>query len=523
MRLPLALAILSLAIWPTAAHAGQTCHSADHPSAPTNWSQAFVLPKHDPALGALQSVTVTLRCALTGQVGAENPSPIPAKYETSLEFQGRVRRPGGSEIVLVVPSVRSTLSFGAFDGSIDFGGASGVSLPDLQASRESHEVLTSPADLALFTAASAGETIQLSFDALGTSIATGPGALVVILATNAAIHVDVCYGYREIRQSASVPASPTNWQQPAVFAKHDPAVGPLRAVRLRARAAHSGSVSVENLEPAGPGSVTTRLDLQTSVRRPDSTTALAFADARTTVDHLAPFDGVVDFAGLSGTSHTLAPESASGFAVLTSAADLALFTAGAPGETIALSIVAAGSTVVVGQGNTVLTGTNSAGAELEVVYDHAAPVAPYCFGDGSGTACPCGNASPAGAEQGCLNSLGLGGELRATGFAEIGADTLDFRASNLAANATVLFFQGTSATSATFGDGLRCVGGSVRRLGTRTASGGTAQFPPAGTTISQAGMAATGSTLRYQAWYRNSAAFCTPSTFNLTNALSIAW
>jgi hypothetical protein len=27
----------------------------------------------------------------------------------------------------------------------------------------------------------------------------------------------------------------------------------------------------------------------------------------------------------------------------------------------------------------------------------------------------------------------------------------------------------------------------------------------------------------YQLWYRNAAAFCTPSTFNLTNGLDVTW
>jgi hypothetical protein len=32
-----------------------------------------------------------------------------------------------------------------------------------------------------------------------------------------------------------------------------------------------------------------------------------------------------------------------------------------------------------------------------------------------------------------------------------------------------------------------------------------------------------GGTREYQCWYRNAAAFCTASTFNLTNGLEILW
>jgi hypothetical protein len=28
---------------------------------------------------------------------------------------------------------------------------------------------------------------------------------------------------------------------------------------------------------------------------------------------------------------------------------------------------------------------------------------------------------------------------------------------------------------------------------------------------------------RYQVWYRNAAAFCTPDTYNLTNGFEVTW
>jgi hypothetical protein len=37
------------------------------------------------------------------------------------------------------------------------------------------------------------------------------------------------------------------------------------------------------------------------------------------------------------------------------------------------------------------------------------------------------------------------------------------------------------------------------------------------------GLVAAPGTRTYQVWYRNAAAFCTSSTFNLSNGLQIAW
>jgi len=152
---------------------------------------------------------------------------------------------------------------------------------------------------------------------------------------------------------------------------------------------------------------------------------------------------------------------------------------------------------------------------------------PYCFGDGSGAACPCANASPAGANAGCLNSLGTAGALRGSGVASIAADSLQLRGSAMA-NSSALYFQGTTQAGAglgtVFGDGLRCAAGSVIRLGTKVNAAGQSTFPGAGDpAVSVRGAVPPGSTRTYQVWYRNAAAFCAAETFNLTNGLSVAW
>ena len=151
----------------------------------------------------------------------------------------------------------------------------------------------------------------------------------------------------------------------------------------------------------------------------------------------------------------------------------------------------------------------------------------FCFGDGSGLACPCGNNSAVGAGEGCLNSLATGGKLGFTGTASVAADSVVLTGSGMP-DSSALYFQGTAQAGAgagtAFGDGLRCAGGSILRLGLKVNLLGTSNYPAAGDqSVSVRGAVTAGSTNTYQIWYRNGAAFCTASTFNLTNGYQITW
>ncbi len=151
----------------------------------------------------------------------------------------------------------------------------------------------------------------------------------------------------------------------------------------------------------------------------------------------------------------------------------------------------------------------------------------YCFGDGSGTACPCGNASSVGDQAGCLSSLGMGGKIIANGVASLSGDTIVLAGTQMS-NSSALYFQGTTQSSAgagaIFGDGLRCAGGSIVRLRSVVNVAGASQYPAAGDpSVSVRGAVSAPGTRTYQIWYRNAAPFCTPSTFNLTNGLEIVW
>jgi hypothetical protein len=96
-------------------------------------------------------------------------------------------------------------------------------------------------------------------------------------------------------------------------------------------------------------------------------------------------------------------------------------------------------------------------------------------------------------------------------------------------NSAVLYFQGTGQIAGglgvTFGDGLRCAGGTIVRLGTKTNVAGASQYPSGNDPpISVRGQVPLAGGVRtYQAWYRNAAPYCTPSTFNLTNGIEVQW
>jgi Tol biopolymer transport system component len=154
----------------------------------------------------------------------------------------------------------------------------------------------------------------------------------------------------------------------------------------------------------------------------------------------------------------------------------------------------------------------------------ASPGYVFCRGDEAQASCPCGNPSPSAANAGCLNSLGFGAALAGSGAGSLGGDTVVLQASGMP-NSTALLFQGTTPSAGTFfGDGVRCVSGTIVRIATRTIVGGAMQFPAAGDpSLSVRGNVSSPSTRAYQVWYRNAAPFCTPEPFNLSNGWRIDW
>jgi hypothetical protein len=154
------------------------------------------------------------------------------------------------------------------------------------------------------------------------------------------------------------------------------------------------------------------------------------------------------------------------------------------------------------------------------------PSTPFCDGSAVGTTCTaCGNNGAAG--NGCANSsFAAGGNLASAGFASIAADTLVLTATNVTGPG--LFFQssGLAGSPITFGDGMLCAAAGIVRLGVVFPTAGSASYP-GGLTPNPIHIGGApinpGDTKHYQCWYRDAVVFCTTSTFNLTQGVSLQW
>jgi hypothetical protein len=158
---------------------------------------------------------------------------------------------------------------------------------------------------------------------------------------------------------------------------------------------------------------------------------------------------------------------------------------------------------------------------------------PFCFGDGTGSlACPCNNLGASG--RGCANSQNPAGALLAASGTTV-PDTLTLTSSDELGTAFSILLQGNQqlSTPVLFGDGLRCVGGTLKRLYSASASGGVVAFPPPGGLSISAQSAALGdpilpgSARSYQTYYRDpNLGFCPfppGNTWNVGNAQRVLW
>lgn len=124
---------------------------------------------------------------------------------------------------------------------------------------------------------------------------------------------------------------------------------------------------------------------------------------------------------------------------------------------------------------------------------------------------------------GNVNSTGSGATVAAFGSNTVLDNEFTLVASNVPVGTPGLFFFGPNQVSLPFGEGLRCVGGSIQRIqppqfgsasGQVTRTVDLTASPAAGTIVPS-------STFNFQYWYRDPSGG--PNGFNLSNGVSISW
>lgn len=179
----------------------------------------------------------------------------------------------------------------------------------------------------------------------------------------------------QVCHDVSLPATRTNWNSLVTIPKFDPTLGELIRVRWRIVGQVSGGVSFESLD-ASSTTIATSLSASISLTRPDSSLLSVALPVVNNTDAASAFDGTIDFGGTSGKSYTGLAGSAMATSSSTTAADLALFSATSPGETISLPVNASGTSSGSGAGNLLLLFETFAAASVRVCYEYTIIPAP---------------------------------------------------------------------------------------------------------------------------------------------------
>ena len=185
MKKVLAIAAVSL-MSVTAAQAATISDSDSVALQSTNWTDTLTLQKFNPSLGTLVSVEFLFSGSVSTAFKAESldaaPSTLTLTAGASLNFGSPISGP-------LSVSKSTTQGVSAFDGSIDFGGSSGV---NTTVSESASGTVTLLSGLGSFIGI---DTFDITAAATAQSTASGAGNLLSLIQTQAGADVTVTYTY----------------------------------------------------------------------------------------------------------------------------------------------------------------------------------------------------------------------------------------------------------------------------------------------------------------------------------------
>jgi hypothetical protein len=157
----------------------------------THWSATQSVPQFNPALGTLTSIDIVITDPITGTIKVENLDTALATITAS--DTGAVTLTGQGIAGMSSPiNFMQNFNASAFDGNIDFGGASGHTFGPLVQQGSKTITLSDAASLAAYTGTG---TVPLTVTANASATASGSGNLLLSVNTSASATVTVIYHY----------------------------------------------------------------------------------------------------------------------------------------------------------------------------------------------------------------------------------------------------------------------------------------------------------------------------------------
>jgi hypothetical protein len=175
------------------------------PVATTDYTKTVTLTKFDPTLGTLVGVSLRLTGEVTGNIRFESLDSDPSTITATLRANLQLKDSGGALLASLAPQVQRIENVSAFDGLIDFGGASGRSFLNLSAvaGPVTYDT-TAPGLLAGYVGPG---TFNVSFLALAASTSSGSGNISNFFQTQAGGTVSVRYEYEPATAPVPEPTS----------------------------------------------------------------------------------------------------------------------------------------------------------------------------------------------------------------------------------------------------------------------------------------------------------------------------
>lgn len=397
-------------------------------------SATVTFARFDSSLGYLKSVSISIAGTLTGTARLENLGGAAAQTKFGVAGTLSVALPAGNVAKTAQTektAIDTTVTLGAFDGSTDFDGLSGVTAvsqvsaysdldfanfasdPSFQGPGTVDLTVTATTSLHLsgaanllseiLTAGTGRVDIGYEYEPFATTIDTSTWGGVITTAVanlnDSVVYIDrFAHAVTSASQVFTLDPALSGWTRPIAIDRFDPMLGTLLRINVGITAAVDATLSVENLG-VGPTSIT--LDdsakftidaLGTQVLSFTPGSWISGSSQPYTAAVLNGFDGTRDFAGSSGA--VIAPPHAYTGVTHTqqiySAALLAAFT-GDGTETMSVSTL--GNVTIDGGGDLLTQFLQNTGATVEIAYVYNpfdAPVEVFftaaCFAQGTNIA-----------------------------------------------------------------------------------------------------------------------------------------